>query len=186
MATKASTRNCTKYKSNMHLIFKLFLSVRLIMTVNFVAIHGSGMRINCVHYPFSNIGENYMLPCDSLRVDEYTNCWVRNQEHPDGTDLGVHIKGMEITDGTDVLSCEAAEGGWNLLGKGCGEAKITITYDPVEGDANPAEYVRDIIVTEDIYELNWSYPEGTDQMLYSSEMVIDDITPVTSQQKVKY
>lgn len=145
--------------------------------VNYLHFHVMKEEYN-YFYPFGGIGENQMLPGGSLWIDKNMGCWVRNQNHVDGGEVLAEITEVEITDGGEFVVCEKNEEdtGWNLQGIKSGEAKVKITYTPAEGDDNEGIYIKDIIVAEDIYELNWSYPESTDQMLPGSKMQLKDIT----------
>lgn len=128
------------------------------------------------NYPLCGAGSNYVFPMRDLYLDSHIGCWVENPSHPYGEYLETEITSVEIINGDEFLECIPNEdGSYQLRGLSCGRAEIKVTYVPLEGDGAKNFYTREIFVTNDIYYLNWEYPNGTDMMLKGSSMTIDPI-----------
>lgn len=128
------------------------------------------------NYPLCGAGSNYVFPTRDLYLDSHIGCWVENPSHPYGEYLETEITSVEIINGDEFLECiPNGDGSCQLRGLSCGRAEIKVTYVPLEGDGAKNFYTREIFVTNDIYYLNWEYPNGTDMMLKGSSMTIDPI-----------
>lgn len=128
------------------------------------------------NYPLCGAGSNYVFPMRDLYLDSHIGCWVENPFHPYGEYLETEITSVEIINGGEFLECiPNGDGSYQLCGLSCGRAEIKVTYVPLEGDGEENFYTREILVTNDIYYLNWEYPNGTDMMLKGSSMTIDPI-----------
>lgn len=128
-------------------------------------------------YPLSGAGDNQVFPGRELYIEPEIGCWAQSPAFENGEYVHVPVKSVTVTEGSEFLTCEKdADGGYVLRGESCGEALVRVEYEPVEGDGREGVYMREIVVTEDIYYLNWRYPEGTDMMLKGGSMTIGQVS----------
>lgn len=137
-----------------------------------------------------------VLRDDSIYVWKHntTSCYLSNANHPYGEDVTAEITNIQIagqysgydedgspieaTDTVATLSYSSSEEMWEITGKNNGYVFLDVTYRlPEEEGTEDEEYTESIriYVEDELFSLEWDYPEGTDNMLRSSALEISDI-----------
>lgn len=148
-------------------------------------------------FPCSWPGDNQMLVGENLWIDAKMGVNYRDYNAPYGewtettiTDVTLeqytwNDKGEDVTPDHDIFEVNKDENAWNIRGVDHGWAKVTITYDTLDGDkrldenaeeesyVNTATYSFDIYSIGQYYRLDLSYPNATSNMLQNSTNTVD-------------
>ena len=119
-----------------------------------------------------------ILPGEKIQIGRNFNCYVRDEEHPEGALIPVQITGVRAEgafDGEEIPDAEVFEltensDGWQIRGKNPGYVKGILDYTDIHG--NPQSYQFKIDIQDYVYRMELVSEDGSTQIAVNEEKKI--------------
>lgn len=119
-----------------------------------------------------------ILPGEKIQIGRSFDCYVKDEEHPDGALLPVQITGVraggasegEEVSGADIFELTENSDGWQLLGKNPGYVKGILDYKDIHG--NPQTYHFKIDIKNYVYRMELVSEDGSTRIAVNEKKKI--------------
>ena len=180
---KTITFDGAKMAANQQIKDQGYVDVTADILVNGVSVSRRGTHVRLEwtehNYDFPLNEVEITLPHWDYRIESSFNCWVRNSEYPDGRDFEIFVKNvtLENLDGGEAFELEFDRYGegdneyaWDIRPQDLGSAKVTITYQDLDGSEKTFEST--IYCNGDRYDCDMDVDSGSDMLLPGAEATL--------------
>lgn len=158
----------------------------------------TGMDLRKPYYEYYLPGNMDLHPEENIDIQNKIGCYVENAENPYGQETETAIENVvvELLNGTEnAVEIEKNSTGWVIHANGYGQARVTVTYQLLDGDRqNTGSHSFEVNVSQDIWCVIITPDRMDNRMLPGAEMNLnarvwsshyDEITKSISWEPVK-